>query len=260
MLALDVGGSSVKAGLVQSGRLLSEVTRHPIESQAEKAVVLRAFHDLINGYERAQALAFAFPGPFDYDGGVCRIQGLSKYGELYGVDLRKELSGGRPTTFVNDAEAAIVGEARFGAGQSYARVLGVTLGTGLGSAFVVGGTAVADRWLYSEPVGDTIADEVFSIRGLRARARRWGLVEVEPEQIKDPVLWREFGTELGLFLRPFATDFGAEAVLVLGGISGSFERFGATLQEQLEIPVAPGELGPAAPLLGAAALVGSRTL
>ena len=37
----------------------------------------------------------------------------------------------------NDAEAAIVGEALSGAGIAYSRLIGLTLGTGLGSAFIV---------------------------------------------------------------------------------------------------------------------------
>ena len=38
-----------------------------------------------------QGVRLAVPGPFDYPAGICKIEGLAKYGALYGVDLRAEL-------------------------------------------------------------------------------------------------------------------------------------------------------------------------
>ncbi len=140
VLAMDVGGTSVKSALVRDGALLSEPRRTAIPSQGEAEEVLAAFRAIIDGYPQAEALALAFPGPFDYQSGVCRVQGLEKFGSLYGLDLAGALSGGRPIRFRNDAEAAIVGEARHGAGLGLSRLLGVTLGTGLGSAFLLDGT------------------------------------------------------------------------------------------------------------------------
>ena len=44
--------------------------------------------------------------------------------------------------FRNDAEAAINGEANYGAGQDFDSVIGITLGTVLGTAFIVNGVSV----------------------------------------------------------------------------------------------------------------------
>ena len=83
-----------------------------------------------------------------------------------------------PIFFRNDAEAAILGEARYGAGTRYQRLIGVTLGTGMGSAFVVDGVKVTqgpgvtrDGWLYHVPYHARPADDVFSTRGLLTRLR-----------------------------------------------------------------------------------------
>lgn len=248
ILALDVGGTSVKSGLVREQKLLGEVRRTPLPSQAPAPELLRAFADIIAAYPEAEALAFAFPGPFDYATGVCLVQGLEKFGSLYGVNLGEALAGGRPVRFVNDAEAAIVGEAGSG------RVLGITLGTGLGSAFLIDRKPVTEGpgvpphgWLYGEPVYETIADEVFSIRGLKRRAG------VDPAEVTDPAVWRQFGTDLGHFLKPYADAFQADQVLVLGGIAAAWAHFGEWLNAVLEGKAQPGRLGAAAPLLGAAA-------
>jgi glucokinase len=94
-------------------------------------------------------VAFGFPGPFDYEAGICLIEGVEKYGALYGVNIRDAIRtrldlGDLPILFRNDAEAAVVGETRYGAGRNYPRVIGVTLGTGCGSAFLVDGVLTLD--------------------------------------------------------------------------------------------------------------------
>ena len=262
VLAMDVGGSSVKSALVRGGKVVGNARRTEIPSQTqEPGELLSTFRSIISTYPQAEALAFAFPGPFDYETGVCRVQGVEKFGSLYGLNLSEALSGGLPTRFRNDAEAAIVGEALYGAGRGLKRVLGITLGTGLGSAFLVDGEPVVSEpnvpprgWLYDQPALGRIADEVFSIRGVRRRAEEAGLGPLQPGEIQDPDLWESFCHDLGRFLAVFAQDFQAEAVLVMGGIAGAFSYFGPALNEQLEDLARPGQLGPNAPLLGAAEL------
>ena len=228
---------------------------------------------------KAGGIGFAFPGPFDYATGVCRITGVEKFESLFGIDigaaLRAHLPGFvAPIRFRNDAEAAIAGEVRYGAGRPYRRVLGVTLGTGIGSAFFEAGLPVLRRtgvpengWLYAEPACDARADDVFSIRGLTARLRVAGVMAdsvktaADLAQAGDPAaqaVFARFGADLGAFLQPFVAAFGADAVLTLGGIGNAFDLFGPSLLAQLSVPALPGELGVRAPLLGAAELVFQR--
>ena len=262
ILALDVGGSSVKSGLVRNGEVIGNARRTEIPSQSPAAdELLSAFRSIISTYPQAEALAFAFPGPFDYQTGVCRIQGVEKFGSLYGLNLAEALCGGLPARFRNDAEAAIVGETLYGAGVGLSRVLGITLGTGLGSCFLLDGKPVSDDpsvpprgWLYNQPALGRIADEVFSIRGVRHRAEEAGLGLLQPGEIQDPDLWESFGHDLGRFLATFVQDFQADAVLVLGGIAGAFSYFGPALNDQVEGLARAGQLGPNAALLGAAEL------
>jgi glucokinase len=63
-----------------------------------------------------------------------------------------------------------------------------------------------------------------------------------------------FGADLGAFLRPFVSDFGADAVLVTGGITEAWGHFAPSLRRALSVPVLKGTLGTRAALLGASAL------
>jgi glucokinase len=283
VIALDVGGTSVKSALVApGGRVVGEPAVTPIHSSGEAERILETFVRIISTYLRqAQTspvlgVAFGFPGPFDYPAGICLIENVEKYQAIYGVDMREALRarldlGDLPVLFRNDAEAAVVGEARYGAGRAYRRLIGVTLGTGCGSAFLVDGAPVTsgpgvppNGWLYPVPFRGLRADDVFSRRGLEARLRSAGVME---RDVKDAAaaaragevgarrVFEAFGADLGTFLNSFAAAFAAEAVLVLGRIAGAMDLFGPTLRQALSIPALPGERGPDAALLGAADLL-----
>jgi glucokinase len=283
-IALDVGGTSVKSGVVGPGGVIEgKIVVTPIDSAADARNILDTLANIIRRHleqvERCmlRGVAFGIPGPFDYTNAISYIHGVAKYESLYGLNLlaalRERLQmDDLPIVFGNDGEAAVVGEARYGAGRPYRRLIGVTLGTGIGSAFVIGGVPTADGpgiprngWLYNALFGGVQADDIFSIRGLLARAEAAGTelsdipAAADAARHGDPTLrcvFRDFGADLGRFLAPFVRAFAADAVLALGGLADTFDLFGPALIEQLPVPAVTGQLGPCAALLGAAALLG----
>jgi glucokinase len=283
VIALDVGGTSVKSALVApGGQVIGKPSITYIDSSGEADRILETFALIINTHlgeshtSDLLGVALGFPGPFDYQAGICLIQGVEKYGAIYGLNMRDALRarldlGDLPILFRNDAEAAVVGEARYGDGRDYQRLIGVTLGTGCGSAFLLDGVPVTsgpsvppNGWLYPMLFNGLRADDVFSSRGLEARLRAAGVTErnikdaAETARAGDIVarqVFEAFGADLGSFLNPHAVAFAAEAVLVLGRIAGAIDLFGLSLRQTLSVPVLPGERGPDAALLGAADLL-----
>ena len=279
VIALDVGGSSVKSGIVRSSGSVHFFNHTPINSQAAKKDVLQEFIKIIQMYlhkvdpNEFLGIAFGFPGPFDYKNGLCLIHGQSKYDNLYKVNIKYELikmlNFDKSILFCNDAEAAVIGEANYGAGQDFDRVLGITLGTGLGAGFIVNGVSVhkgqgipSNAELFPLIFNGKRADDLFSTRGLVERFKKRGFyysnVADATKDIKHGntflvQVFREFGKDLGQFLRPFVNDFAADILIVLGGIASAIEHFHSKLEDQLNIPVYPGKAQNAA-LLGAAKL------
>ena len=283
VIALDVGGTSVKSALVApGGHILGKPSITPIDSSDEAKSIMGTFAQTIS-IHRGQTqtsniigVALGFPGPFDYGAGICLIKGVEKYGALYGVDMRAALHArlnlrDLPILFRNDAEAAVVGEARYGAGRNYRRLIGVTLGTGCGSAFLVNGVPVTsgsgvppNGWLYPVLFRGVRADDAFSRRGLEARLRAAGITDRNVKAAAAAArsgdagarqVFEAFGADLGSFLNSHAASFAAEVVLVLGRIAGAFDLFGPSLHQALSVPALPGERGPEAALLGAADLL-----
>jgi glucokinase len=280
VISLDVGGSSIKSALVAADRqIVGSICVNVIQSAASAAEIFHTLATIIAGHlemvRDVRGIAFAFPGPFDYEQGICLIQYLGKYDALYGLNITENLKEilGMPSLEVhyrNDAEAAILGEALYGAGAGYSRLLGLTIGTGLGSAFVAEGRLITQGdnvpshgWLYPCMFEDQRADDVFSTRCLLARLQERGIHArdiasaiqmADQNNIALAEIFAAFGLELGEFLQPFVSAFHADAVLVTGGIAEAWERFAPSLGRALSVPVLRGGLGRRAALLGAAAL------
>jgi glucokinase len=146
-LGLDVGGTNVRAGVVSGhakliGKLQSGVS--PSQETADKVVstfvdlASRAINTAKNEGYVVNTCGVGIPGPFDYDTGISHME--HKFQSIYRQNLkvRLEQALGIPTSFLNDASA-------FGLGVSWVeypnkkRILALTVGTGLGSSFIVDG-------------------------------------------------------------------------------------------------------------------------
>ena len=275
---MDVGGTSIKTGSVRfddgDGYQHIEVGPGlPTNSNEAADIVLDS---LAAGVDSAldvagrdvTGLAIASCGPFDIDAGISLMRGVHKFEDIFGIDLRAALRerstvSGLPIRFARDAESAGTGEALAGAGDGVERVLTITVGTGLGSCLTdharpvefIDGYGVEHLGMRGTPWGGR-ADDVLSAHGL---AERLGVDMTDLRSaVQDPAnadVVSDHGTRLGTFLSPVVAEFDAHVVVIGGGFSGSFDRFGPALQSAIgAIPVRQAALGPAGPLLGAAQL------
>ncbi|MEO6501077.1 MAG: ROK family protein [Jatrophihabitantaceae bacterium] len=147
---LEVGGTHVTAGWVRpEGWQVSGLSRAelPAEGTAEQLIDALARAGAGLEAEPGAAWGIAMPGPFDYARGVAHYAGVGKFEALAGVDVRSALHQALPhqpgsLCFSNDASAFLVGEWLIGAARGATRCVAVTLGTGVGSAFLDRGTVI----------------------------------------------------------------------------------------------------------------------
>jgi glucokinase len=142
VLAFDVGGTRLKAAVVQDGRAAEPVSRSTagIDAAAVVPLLVAVANDLAPGGD-VDAVGVAVPGIVD-DGRVLSLPG--KFDGLVGHDVAGALTAALrlPVTVVNDAVAAGVGEATSGAGIGHRRVVTMTIGTGVGTAVTEDGKAL----------------------------------------------------------------------------------------------------------------------
>ena len=283
VLAYDVGGSHARAGIVEDDSLsLRCANSAPIDSDGTAIDILnelfalgeRTIAQAVGTNATIEGIAIAMPGPFDYENGISLIR--HKFASLFGMNMRRAFADRfgiqeDKIVYLNDAQAFLLGEIAAGAAKGFDRSVGVTLGTGVGSAFSVGsyivesGDGVPDGGeIYALPWDGQTVEETISTRGIQ---RRYLELTGADKSVRDICLtahkdhnaaqvMNEFGCNLGRVLFHVGMPFRPDVIVLGGAISRSADLF---------LPAAIGALGSAwdcelrvsrlfddAPLIGAA--------
>ena len=160
-LGVDLGGTNIKAGVVDDqGNALSRVNQ-PTEAQegpepgvericrAAREAVLQANLDLT----QVAAIGVGSPGPLDlYDQILLNPHNLPGW---LNVPLARQVGEqlGLPAVLQNDANAAAYGEFWAGAGRDVASMVQFTLGTGVGCGVVIDGQLLIGRHSHGAEAG-----------------------------------------------------------------------------------------------------------
>ncbi|HJT75018.1 MAG TPA: ROK family protein [Chitinophaga sp.] len=271
VLAADIGGSHITSALVNMAEcriIPGSVFRAHVDANGSAASIIDSWsrimqHSMEEG-GGADCLGIAMPGPFNYEEGVSLIQGLHKYEALYGLNIKKLLADSlhmpaAQIRIANDASCFLQGELFCGAARGRRNVLGLTLGTGFGSAIAENGIAVEAAY-WNTPFLSSRAEDHFSSRWFLQRykelsgkeesgVKQIALLAIESEAAK--AVFSEFGSNLAVFLQEQA--FKPSVVILGGNIAHAFHLFIATLEKGLpDTRFILSALGEEAPLLGAA--------
>ncbi|WP_375482344.1 ROK family protein [uncultured Jatrophihabitans sp.] len=243
---LEVGGTHVSAALVDpDGWTVSDAVRQPLDADAGADEILAR---LVSVALKLPAPAgstwgVAMPDPFDYPKGIALFDAaVGKFGALHGVDVGAALRGGlhAEVAFLNDADAFALGEWTAGAAVGAARVCGLTLGTGVGSGWVVDGAVVDPGYprngrIHLVDVDGVPLEDVMSRRAIRrAFAAAGGAPSADVREIADlartgddraaAVLERALGA-LGVAVGSVLAGFAADLLVVGGSMAASWDLF-----------------------------------
>jgi polyphosphate glucokinase len=210
-LGVDVGGTGIKGGVVDvgSGALLGERFRvdtpHPgTPEEVTKAIVAVADHFAVAG-----PVGVAFPGVV-LDGVVQTAAHL--HPDWVGASLT-ELVGPRlrgPAVFLNDADAAGLAEAHFGAARGVQGVVVVvTFGTGIGVAMINNGELVANCELGHIEIDNADAE----------------LIAAASARERNHQTWAEWGANANRYLTTLEQLVWPKLFVVGGGITRNPEKW-----------------------------------
>ena len=259
-IGVDVGGTSIKGAAISRDGKVLDVFSLPIRKVGEQNQTMKELVDLINHYlvdhnlskDNVLGIGLGVPGAIDVDKGIILSSNNLKWNDLHIKDIISQGTG-LPAKIMNDANAATLGEARFGAGKNYKDFIMLTLGTG------VGGGIVIDHKLYTgnKDKAAELGHNVVVIDGEQCSCGRRGCLEAYAsatalirdtkrmmEAHKDSLMWKdekvdgatafkyaklgdEYAQEvvdnyikyLGEGLLNFFNTFRPEAVILSGGIS-----------------------------------------
>ena len=261
---LEVGGTHVSAAAVDDATWqVMQARRFDVDGAGTADAIVQTFVDAAASLNVPTGVVWgvAMPDPFDYEHGIATFRDVGKFESLYGVDIGAALRERIPqapsdVVFLNDADAFVLGEWTLGAAEGHRRCVGVTLGTGLGTGWIVDGHVTT-----SEPgvpelgrartltVDGTGLEEIVSTRGVRrAFVARGGDPDLNVAAITDlgragdPVALDAIDyvfDALGRGLGPSLRAFGAEVVVVGGSIARSWDLMEPAFRRGLAWAAAP---------------------
>jgi glucokinase len=144
VITADIGGTSLRVALVsQDGTILHRYQGETSAVEGPRVVTERLFAGIEAVLEESrllpdglQAISIAFAGIIDMDRGI--VTGAPHLPGWENVPLKEpvEKRFSVPVFVLNDADAAAIGEYRYGAGKGLSNIILLTLGTGIGGGII----------------------------------------------------------------------------------------------------------------------------
>ncbi len=274
---VDIGGTHITAALVNpdSKKLIhSTFIRKAVNPMADSETIIRNWCDAIRLSHEAggcniEKIGIAMPGPFDYEGGISWITNLNKFESLYGYNVKSLLAeqlfiSTEQIEFKNDAQAFLAGELICGCAVGRKNVVGITLGTGLGSATFYNNKP-EEGFLYRARYKEGIAEDYLSAQWFVSQYREMtgceikGVKELAENFEKDTVaslLFETFGANLAEVLNSNYKSQEPEMIFIGGNITKAWDLFIPSFTSTLKkygssFKIEKAALGESAALIGA---------
>jgi predicted NBD/HSP70 family sugar kinase len=234
-LTVDVGGSkTLFAVFSESGEI---ITKHKIPTNPDYKKFLSDVESVLKNelkdYEFSRCCC-AIPGTFDKKLGLG-----THFGNLSWVDvpITKDLSNlldGVPVSIENDAALGGLSEAVL-VQQMYKKVLYVTIGTGIGSSYIMDGKLASE--LSESEAGHMVLDYEGKLQRWEdfasghAIKKKYGKLASE---IDDPQVWANYAKALAIGLQPLLAVLLPEVVIIGGGVGTHLLKFKEPLDIELK--------------------------
>ncbi len=278
-LAIDIGGTKLSMALFEDGRMILRQT-HATQRDGGRVWMIQQILSIANQWRKDynfDCCGVGFGGPVDY--GLQRVTASTHVAGWQNFplasSLRSELQV--PTAIDNDANVGALGEAIYGAGAGFDPLFYVTLSTGIGGGFVVGGKVFRGADSFAGEIGHiTVRPD-----GPRCFCGADGCLErmcsgiwLENDHgrpardlLTDPGFVQRYVVDLAMGLKSAILLLNPARIVIGGGISNAGDALFAPLRKELRrqitswsqarIDVVPSALGDDSVLYGALALAQS---
>ena len=163
-IGVDVGGTSVKAGLVKNGEIVFKNSKETDKIGGLEALannIISLVKEIINeckiSIEEVGTIGIGVPGMVNKHGEIICVNIGIKNG-----NLKEKLDEAFPTCKIdisNDANVAALAEYKFGSMKGYNTGIMLTLGTGVGSGIIINGNLISGSHGIGAEVGHVTIDK-----------------------------------------------------------------------------------------------------
>jgi glucokinase len=243
ILGLDIGGTSIKAGLLLGGQLQA-IRSIPTPALESQELILETLAAFIESYlpQSFAGIGIGIPGLVDAQMGI--VLGLANIPSFQHVELRDFLVNrfGKPVWINNDANCFALGVHQFGIGQGFQNLVGITLGTGVGAGIIIHGklysgvNSAAGEWCGTPYLDRTFEDYCsgkFFNRVYQRKPKALAKLAQEGNLIALQA-FDEFGRHVGELLKVILFSLAPEAIVLGGSIRKTYPLFEKSMRATLQ--------------------------
>jgi glucokinase len=243
ILGIDMGGTQVRAGLVRAG-MLSSIIAQRIHSQGTLDEVLQNLYTLTDQLmnDTVTAIGIGVPGLVDeVQATVYDVVNIPSWKE---VPLKQLLEQRYkvPVLINNDANCFAVGEYYFGKGKGHDTMVGLTIGTGLGSGIIInkklyagknGGAGEFGMISYLDKYYEYYASGQF-FQNVYQTDGETIFKNAKGGDTNALKMYNELGMHLGNAIQTILYAFDTNLIVLGGSVSQAFPYFSQTMWQQIK--------------------------
>ena len=242
-IGIDLGGTNIRCGLVDGGRVITKLSE-PCRSDRPENEVLEQLEGIISQLVNpsVKGIGVGVPSVVDMQKGIVyNVVNIPSWKEVHLKDIL-EAKFKLPVFVNNDSNCFALGEHSCGPGKSFRNLLGITLGTGVGAGVII------NNELYSG--SNTGAGEIGCLPYLEHNyeyycgsnffVKFYGTTGKEAAQsasIGDAralKIWEEFGMHIGKLVQAVLYTYDPDAIVFGGSIANAYPFFSAKMKETME--------------------------
>jgi glucokinase len=271
-IGVDIGGTNFKVALIDNQGIV-KIIKEPCRSDKSVEETTGHLKDMIRKImiPGLEGIGVGVPSAIDPEKGIVyNLNNIPSWKEVHLKEiLEKEFN--LPVRVNNDANCFALGEKYYGTGKDYSNVVGVAIGTGVGSGIVIngelyGGTHTCAGEIGCLPYLDATYEDYCGSRFFK----KYGTTGVEVYEAaqkgdeKALQIWDEYGLHVGNLVSLIIFVYDPQVVVFGGSISNAFDLFAPAMHRKLEgflfpkivkeLIIAPSKIGDVG-ILGAASLI-----
>ncbi len=242
-IGIDMGGTNIRAGVVNEDKLQSIYSRKINASGSADEVLYQLFlftDEIIN--DSIISIGIGVPGLVDVEKGIVYdVINIPTWKEISLQQLMQERYN-LPVIINNDANCFALGEFNFGKGKGCTSMVGLTVGTGLGSGLILNkklytgknggagefGTADYLDKCYEYYASGQYFTNVYNISGetVFKQANEGNVTAIK--------MYEELGAHLGNAIKAILYALDVELIILGGSVRHAFPFFSKTMWQQLK--------------------------
>ncbi len=249
VIGIDVGGHSIKAGIVtKKGTLLKKEVLLTEPEKGRKVVIenIMKIAKRLLAFDRSiSSIGIGIPGIVDKAGFVTYTPNIPLSGYHLGRELRRRLR--KKIVFGNDADNFALAKFTFGTGKGKATIVALTLGTGVGSGLILNGRPFVNKGApelghttikYDAPQSKCCHNNgcLESLIGRKSFADG-PLITYKKALMGNKEAVRHFqkyGKYLGAGIANFVNAFHPDMVILGGELSNAYDFFRKPMEEEVQ--------------------------